>query len=229
MNRYALYRDLVERRKAHVFPEGLLNPCKISGGKLDGWHLGPWSRWQGSLEAEVVVVGQDWGNEGYFLRNGGIDDDTEQTCSNLREMALCAGWDLGTPNMPNPQPLFFSNAVLGIRKETGKSGTPPDAWVDDSVPFLVGLLEIIQPRAIVSLGTSAYRACRLAMRGRASDDQIRLGAPLSQVHRLMPILRPRMPAWFAFYHCGPLGMANRSRDLQRQDWCGLGEWLRHNP
>lgn len=226
MGRCALYRYLVERRKAHVFPDGLLNPSRISGGNLDDWHLSPWSRWQGQLNADVIVVGQDWGDRTYFLENEGRDNDGEQTCLNLCEMALCAGWDLGPPHSPIPQPVFLTNAVLGIRQEGGKSGSPPDAWVDDSLPFLIGLIEVVRPRAIVSLGTSAYRACRLAMYGRARDAQIPLGASLKEVHHLAPILRPGKPAWFPFYHCGPLGLANRSRELQRQDWLALGAWLR---
>jgi len=226
MNRQAAYAELVALRKAHAFPSLLLNPSEIEGGRYDSDHLGPWSRWKGDLNAEVVVVGQDWGDQAYFLRNKGVDDDHELTCTNLGAMALAAGWDLGTPHSPKPQPLFFTNAVLGIRAEMGKSGTPPAAWVDDSLPFLIRLLEIIQPRAVVSLGTAASRACGLAIHGRGRSAGIRLGAPLRETHQQNPILHPDKPAWFALYHCGPLGLANRSRELQLQDWRGLGEWLR---
>lgn len=226
MNRQAAYAEMVARRKAHAFPPLLVNPAEIEGGRFDSEHLGPWSRWQGDLDAEVVVVGQDWGDQAYFLRNKGMDDDQEQTCTNLRAMALAAGWDLGTPHAPKPQRLFFTNAVLGIRVEDGKSGTPPAAWVDDSLPFLVDLLKIIQPLAVVSLGSSAYRACRLALYGRGRDAALPLAAPLSSIHAQNPISRPGKPAWFAFYHPGPLGLVNRSRELQMADWRGLGEWLR---
>ena len=226
MDRHDLYRVLVSNRKAHVFLPGLLNPSKIEGGKFDSQHLGPWSRWQGDLNADAVIVGQDWGDQAYFLKNEGIDDDKEQTCTNLREMVLHAGWDIGTPHAPNPQRLFFTNAVLGIRAMDGKSGTPSNTWVDDSLPFLTDLLGIIKPKIIVSLGTAAFRACRLAMLGTLRNDLVPLGAPLRQFHAMNPIVRPGMPALFAFYHCGPLGLANRSRVLQAQDWRDLGAWCR---
>lgn len=226
MDRQNRYTELVARRKTHRFPELLLNPAQIQCGAHDSDHLGPWSRWQGNLKAEVVIVGQDWGDLPYFLRNEGVDDEREQTCMNLKSMALAAGWDLGTPRKPNPQPLFFTNAVLGIRAENGKSGTPPTEWIDDSLPYLTGLLGIIQPRAVVSLGTAAYRATRMALYGRGRDAQLPMAAPLSQVHQLSPIHRPGKPGWFPFYHCGPLGLVNRSRELQLQDWQRLGAWLR---
>lgn len=220
------YTELVTRRKTHRFPELLLNPNEIQGGAHDSDHLGPWSRWQGNLHAEVVIVGQDWGDLPYFLQNKGLDDEQEPTCMNLRSMALAAGWDLGTPQKPHPEPLFFTNAVLGVRAEKGKSGMPPTRWIDDSLPYLTGLLDIVQPRAVVSMGTAAYRATRMALCGRGRDAQLPLAGPLNQVHQLSPIKRPGKPAWFPFYHCGPLGLVNRSRGLQLQDWQRLGAWLR---
>jgi len=226
MHSHDLYRVLVAKRKAHVFPPGLLNPSKIEGGKFDSEQLGPWSRWQGDLNADVVILGQDWGDLAYFLKNEGIDSDKEQTCKNLRELAQGAGWDIGKPHTPVPQRLFFTNALLGIREKNGKSGSIPSAWLDDSLPFLIGLLKIIQPKAIVSLGSLAYRACRLAMHGKDRDLSIPKDAPLTKVRQLNPILCPGKPDWFAFYHCGPLGLVNRSRELQMQDWEQLGEWLR---
>jgi len=225
MNRLTRYTELVTRRKSHRFPDLLLNPAEIHGGVFDSLHLGPWTCWQGDINAQAIIVGQDWGDLPYFLRNEGRDDEREQTCMNLRSMALAAGWDLGTPRDPKPQPLFFTNAVLGIRAKNGKSGAPPSEWVEDSLPYLAGILGIVQPRAVVSLGTAAYRATRMALYGKGQDSEIPLGAPLGQVHKLGPIQRPGKPSWFPFYHCGPLGLVNRSRDLQLQDWSKLGEWI----
>ena len=95
MEQTAMYRELVARRKAHVFPVGLLNPSKIEDGRFDSQHLGPWSRWQGDLNAEVVIVGQDWGDQAYFIKNEGIDSDKEQTCKNLREMTWLRWLNIG--------------------------------------------------------------------------------------------------------------------------------------
>jgi len=228
MDRQESYLALVERRRRHRFPEGLLNPSEIEGGRFDSDHLGPWSRWQGDLRARVLIVGQDWGDLPYFLKNKGVDDEREQTCTNLRAMAHAAGWDLGSPRSPNPQPLYFTNAVLGIRAANGKSGAPLTAWIDDSLPFMVEIIDLIQPKVVVSLGTAAYRSTRLALYGRTRDDRIPIGAALGQVHHLGLIQRPGKPAWFPYYHCGPLGLVNRSRELQIQDWEQLGAWVRQH-
>ena len=59
MDRAAAYQALVAQRKEHRFADGLLNPSEIAGGKFDSDELGPWSRWQGALDAEVVIVGHD--------------------------------------------------------------------------------------------------------------------------------------------------------------------------
>jgi DNA polymerase len=115
---------LVMRRKAHTFPDGLLNPADINGGQFDSEHLGPWSCWQCHLWADAVIVGQDWGDEAQFLKCKGAGDDLEPTNLNLAKLALGAGWDLGTPRMPNPQPVFLTNAVLGIRSAIAGARCP---------------------------------------------------------------------------------------------------------
>lgn len=226
MNRDAAYQELVRRRKAHQFPDGLLNPSRICDGRYDTDHLSPWSRWQGDLNADVVVVGQDWGDERYFMRNQGLDDDREQTCTNLREMAGAAGWDLGTPHAPNPQRLFFTNAVLGVRAEAGKSGAVRKDWMEDSLPFLVDLLDLIQPLAVVSLGLAAGRACRLALlESLPIAAEVPRNSTMRRLHALGSVRSHGKPVWFPFYHCSLRGMLNRGREMQCDDWASLGKWL----
>jgi len=58
----AAYRVLVEERKTCRVCEGLINPSDCAGGVYDSEHIGPWSRWQGNLDSELMVVGQDWGD-----------------------------------------------------------------------------------------------------------------------------------------------------------------------
>lgn len=212
------YQDLVTRRKSHSFLSGLLNPSEIQGGKYDSDHLGPWSRWQCSLDADVLVVGQDWGDLPYFVRNRGVDDPNEATCRNLRSLALNAGWDLGSPVTPKPQRLFFTNAVLGIRAANGKSGAVPDAWIHDSLPFLQGIIEIVQPKAIVTLGAAAAKACRFALVGTGRSAQVPASSTMGTLHAMGPIRLPGKPLWLPLYHCSPLGLVNRSIALQGEDW-----------
>lgn len=225
MSRRSRYESLVARRKAHRFPTGLLNPSEIHGGVYDSEHLGPWSRWQGNLEADLLVVGQDWGDLRYFLENQGVDSPHEQTCATFRKLANAAGIDLGTPHQPIPQRVFLTNAVLGIRAVEGKSGPVESTWIDDSLPFLTELIQIIQPRLVVSLGVPAYRACRMAFLGRRRNRQFPLGASLATTHGRTPIRLGDAPVWAALYHCSQRGQMTRDLGLQLEDWRKVGTLL----
>ena len=48
-------------RKKFKFTD-LKEPSEIENGKYDKEDsIGPWSLWQGNLEAQILVIGQDWG------------------------------------------------------------------------------------------------------------------------------------------------------------------------
>src|ERR671934_56333 len=62
------YRELVQLRKACHACKGLTNGSSIVRGVYDCDEIGPWSLWQGKLNAELMVVAQDWGDVDWFLR-----------------------------------------------------------------------------------------------------------------------------------------------------------------
>ena len=69
-----LYQEIVNERKNHKFPPGLINPSKIEKGIYDtGTHIGSWSKWQGNLGAKIMVIGKEWGNVSYYIKNKGMD------------------------------------------------------------------------------------------------------------------------------------------------------------
>ncbi|WP_048187981.1 hypothetical protein [Methanobacterium paludis] len=97
-----LYTDLVDKRKKFKFPEGLKNPSEIESGIYDKEdHIGPWSKWQGNLNAEIMLIGQDWGSEKYYLDNKGDHDDYGITNSRMKEVFGLLGIDVGLLNTPN--------------------------------------------------------------------------------------------------------------------------------
>ena len=72
------YAQLVTQRRACTACESLklVNPSRCSGGIYDNTgHIGPWTQWQGNLEADLMVVGQDWGGVDYFIDNEGLEQD----------------------------------------------------------------------------------------------------------------------------------------------------------
>src|SRR5437868_8013962 len=85
------YIELVTARKGCRQCQGLTNPTACAGGKYDSDEIGPWTRWQGSLDAELMVVGQDWGDVAYFESHLGLDEARNPTNRRLRELLAEAG------------------------------------------------------------------------------------------------------------------------------------------
>ena len=77
------YRELVAQRKACHRCAGLHNPSEGELGQFDSEEIGSWSRLYGNLNAEIMVVGQDWGHAGYYKENKGLDKPTNPTTKNL--------------------------------------------------------------------------------------------------------------------------------------------------
>lgn len=215
MNKREQYLNLVKKRKKHVFSEGLLNPSVIEDGKYDtADHIGPWSMWQGNLDASILVIGQDWGNIDYYLTNKGYDADDNRTNQNMVELFSLIGIDIGFPSKPNfSAPVFFTNTILGIKKVGNMSAKIRKAWAKESADhFLAPLIEIICPKTIITLGVCAYgEIARL------------YGMPVSPLMDLIyrnPINLGDKKV-YAMYHCGGLGLANRKFDLQKADWASI--------
>ena len=70
-DRFSAYAALVRARKSCRACTGLINPAACDGGTKDSDQIGPWSLWQGNLNADLVIVGQDSGDTRYFIRRGG--------------------------------------------------------------------------------------------------------------------------------------------------------------
>ena len=150
MNKVAKYAQLVAKRKTFQFSDGLLNPADIEDGIYDQDHLGPWSGWQGNLDAKILLIGQDWSDIEYFLTNKGRERNENSTNMNLQKLFRLLGIDIGFPGQPNHiAPTFFTNAILGIKVEGKMAGKVTQAWARESTKaFLVPLLEIIQPSSL---------------------------------------------------------------------------------
>src|SRR5688572_20246434 len=83
----AQYKTLVQARKAcRACGDGLVNPSVCADGRYDAAHLGPWSRWQGNLDARVMIIGQDWSDRQTFEKCKGSDDMKNPTNRTLVEL-----------------------------------------------------------------------------------------------------------------------------------------------
>lgn len=212
MNKHILYNQLVQKRKAFRFFDGLLNPSEIEGGKYDCEQIGAWSQWHGNLNAEIFLIGQDWGDIDYFVDNQGCDIDSNPTNRNIIELFKCVGIDIGIPSKPNVStPVFFTNSILGIKVDGKMAGKISQSWARQCTDaFLKPLIDIINPRVIITLGTVAYgEVAYLYGLRKTSLKKLLSESPEIQVNK--KVICPR-------FHCGGLGLANRKLDDQKRDW-----------
>lgn len=212
------YLELVKKRKEFSFKD-LKNPSELNNGEYDKENvINPWSLWQGNIDADILVIGQDWGDIDYYLGNKGIDSDSNPTNINLIELFKVLNMDIGTPSNPNKSlPLFFTNAILGI-KDNGMSSKAKDAWQRECTEeFLKPLIEIIEPNIIITLGVHAFKAIKRIYR-------LKQKPVLKNLVSISPIEVDNKKI-FAFYHCGRLGLANRNLDMQKEDWNKISGYI----
>ena len=206
-----------ERKACRVCGGDLTNPSVLQG---DREEIGAWSRWQGNLDAEVMVVGQDWGSVDGFARSKGADTDDNPTNKTLVELLRCIDIEIPLPRESAGKGVaFFTNAILCL-KRGGAQAPVREEWFSNCARcFLRPLIDIVQPRAVVCLGERAYRAV--------------LTAYDKKPHRLRQAVESDAPeqldggiAVFAVYHCGARTLRiNRDLDAQRGDWRRIRKFL----
>jgi len=175
-----------------------------------------WEQWLGHRRPKLLVVGQDFGNVGYFVRNRGRDELHNKTNENLHKLLLAAGFDVKHPSeRDHDTPVFLTNSILCIKE--GAMNTPIlSGWVDACTErHLTPLLRFLKPPVVVGMGNAGWRAVRRIF---------------TLHHAPQLISRAAGGDWlsadgtrvFAVGHCGPLGIINRPWTQQLLDWRAIG-------
>ncbi len=223
-SKFDRYQQLVRDRKACRRCKGLTNASECSGGEFDRDEIGAWSRWQGNLDAEIAVVGQDWGDVAWFVREKGVDTSASATNATLQKLLASIGFHIEPPATAKARgTIFLTNAVLCLKKG-GAQAKVERSWFDNCGPaFLRPLIEIVKPKVVVCLSERAYNAL-------LHSYLIPYGKFSSAVDRQEPELLPNGPAVFAVYHCGArvLNM-HRRLDAQLHDWKRVASYLSKSP
>jgi hypothetical protein len=205
------YRELIRKRRACALCPDLMNPSAVEGGRFDSEdHIGPWSRWQGHLFPQLLVVGQEWADRETYRQCRGLDDARNTTNRNLLALIRSVGIRIDPDRDGAEAPVFLTNAVLCL-KGGGMQAAVKQRWVSNCSPFLKSTIEMLKPHVVVSLGQYAY-------------DSIRgmYGLPLLSLRQAVeqpaPFTLPGGSRYFAMYHCGAWGMRARPQKAQFQDW-----------
>jgi uracil-DNA glycosylase len=214
------YAELVSRRKDCCACAGLRNPAETELSQFDSGEIGPWTRLHGDLNADIAVVGQDWGDTSYYQSNRGLDDLRNPTMVTLEKLLHAAGFGISLQSYEHGgRGLFLTNAVLCL-KSGGLQGAVEPAWFKNcGRMYLRPQIEIVAPRLVVSLGQRAFEAIAGAFGFRAGPFRKAVeseeGVALSCGSQL-----------FAVYHCGNRILnTHRKFDAQVGDWLRIRRWL----
>lgn len=192
-----VYRELVAARKRCKLCPALKNPSEVQGGVFDSSEIGPYSRWQSDLAADLVVVAKDFAPVSKFKEFSGRPCPRVRTNVRLRRFLSLAGCSIGSPDAPIPDArVFLTNAVLCLPCGRSMQTTVPSSAVRTCAPrFLRPLLEIVRPRVVVSLGVQATSAVLLSLGVSTALDyrtliQAPSGLTLPDGGRLFPVPHP---------------------------------------
>jgi hypothetical protein len=174
-----------------------------------------WEQWLGHRKPKLLVVGQDFGNVDYFVRNHGRDEPYNKTNLNLHRLLTAAGIDVKHPSQCDVDaPVFLTNSILCI-KEGPMAGPILASWIDACAERqLRPLLRLLNPPIVVGMGSAGWRAVRRVFGLHVAPRLISHAAGscwLAEATRV-----------FAVGHCGPLGLINRPWPQQLADWRRIG-------
>ena len=200
-----------------------LDPGKIHPGAsfdFDPDVVSYWSQWLGHPEPRIVIVGQDFGDVGYFKRHRGADELDNKTNNNLHRLLLHAGL---TPRQPPQEdrttPVFLTNAILCLKEPPMNRPIQPRWARSCAVHHLRPLIRKLGPSIVVAMGAHGWQAVRHALG--LEDGPRTIGTAAGQVWTA-----DAGTLVFAVGHCGPLGLANRAWPRQLEDWSRIGDALK---
>jgi uracil-DNA glycosylase len=213
------YATLVAARKAcRICVErnpGSIRSC--AEFECDPDVISHWELWLGHRAPKLLVIGQDFGNVDYFVRNHGRDQPNNKTNHNLWKLLVEAGVRAKDPReLDANAPVFLTNSVLCLKE--GKMSAPVRAsWISTcTARHLLPLIALLQPPVVVGMGSCGWRAARQAFRLRQAPRPISAAAGSRWISEDQAQV-------FAVGHCSPLGLINRPWPLQVADWRRIGE------
>jgi hypothetical protein len=175
------YNELVTVRKDCRACPQLVNPAVAANGELDSDRIGPYSRWQGNLHSDLVVVGQDFADVETFARVGGWPGENVGTNLTLVELLAAAGFTISPPcrGISSDQ-VFFTNAVLCLKHGSMQEAIPPACFRACGLRFLRPTIELVSPKSGRYFGHTRARCGAIGIR--AFKKPAASGADTRRIH-----------------------------------------------
>lgn len=227
-NKRERYRKLIEKVKASYPPEGSARELTWCDDCDDEINL--WTYWQGrgSLDPEILLVGQDWGNPAKLIRpmaetKAGPPYDESKMSPTDKNLETLFDKVLGIPinKKGRNKKLFFTNLVLGYRTGNESGGMKAFLMKKDK-NFFKELVDILCPHVVICLGQATFKTA-LAAYKKSLPYKGKFIPALDARNNFVDIDKIRADGSVRFYgvgHCGALGCINRIRyqdaSLKRQ-------------
>ncbi len=209
------YSQLVKARKGCGLCRGLENPACVSSSIFDSDQIGPWTLWQGNLDAEIMIVGQDWGDVRYFIGNAGHEAARNPTNEMLVKLLASIGVKI---DPPSPQDtgggiVFLTNAILCLKQNGLQGAVQPEWFQNCGEHFLKPTINLVRPKILITLGESAYRA----MRDLYGLPKMKFKNAVAKKFHLSEATE-----YFPMYHCGRRILnTHRPPEQQFKDWARI--------
>lgn len=209
-------------------------------------HINLWSHWQGSLDAKILLIGQDWGRlsgeeEAYRCANRSTyitfdNKSVDYSITNINLWTLFSeslGIDISKPN----EDLFFTNSIQ-CYKTGSLSNKTDDKWFNACNQLHIRrLINIIKPIIIIPVGIKALLG--LTNCGefyRLNGEAVNVGyfkqkfVNLVEAEAIKLQIQDNSEKCISYvcpvFHCGVLSCnLNRSLDKQVQDWKRISKYL----
>ena len=196
------------------------------GLNTDHPYINRWNLWHGNLDADIMVIGQDYGTkeEGNAFEVCKYLNTTNPTDVRLKRLFKEA-LDINIDSCEIP--LFFTNMANCYRKQK-TSGGMHSAWLPICAnKFMARLIKIVHPKIIIVLGRVAFEAlhCMEELPITCLDSVQKGKDSYAEIisHNYEIDLDGSKIGVFPVYHPGANSQMNRSFEQQLEDWKKIAE------
>ncbi len=209
--------QLAKRRQVHrLRPHACL--ADFHSGFYECDHVSPWSISAGNVDAEVMIIGQDWASSDVLEREPDEDrrrigqEWSSRTNTNLREFLGYMG--LGFSE------TYATNVFPFIKRGKKSAPIPFRYLVSCAKTYALPQIEIVSPRMAICLGKAAFNAvCRAAGLRPTEWSMARLPGPHTRISSV---------EIYGLPHPSPFGIINAGgKDAVGRSWSLLGQHFQH--
>ena len=139
--------------------DGYLCIADLHGGAYECDHVSPYTKSASNMDADVMLVLQDWASSEYFERHDGVISDLVElgydssvdTNNNLKRL-------LKTHLNLDLQDTYATNLMPFIKQGGMSASIPMKVLVNAATEFALPQVKIVQPKIVVCFGLQAFNA-----------------------------------------------------------------------